>query len=58
MGFYQGDGMSSSKMLAAVVPSLNGKWEDKEVSTPQHGTNQVHWATFNRKLLKLILVCI
>src|SRR5215467_14185914 len=33
--------MSSSKMLAAVVPSVNGKWEVKEVSTPQPGTNQV-----------------
>jgi alcohol dehydrogenase len=28
-------------MLAAVVPSVNGKWEVKEVSTPQVGTNQV-----------------
>jgi alcohol dehydrogenase len=28
-------------MLAAVVPSVNGKWEVKEVSTPQAGTNQV-----------------
>jgi dehydrogenase len=28
-------------MLAAVVPSVNGKWEVKEVSTPQPGTNQV-----------------
>jgi alcohol dehydrogenase len=28
-------------MLAAVVPSINGKWEVKEVSTPQAGTNQV-----------------
>jgi alcohol dehydrogenase len=28
-------------MLAAVVPSVNGKWETKEVSTPQPGTNQV-----------------
>jgi D-arabinose 1-dehydrogenase-like Zn-dependent alcohol dehydrogenase len=28
-------------MLAAVVPSINGKWEVKEVSTPQVGTNQV-----------------
>ena len=33
--------MSSSKMLAAVVPSVNGKWEVKEVSTPQPGANQV-----------------
>jgi alcohol dehydrogenase len=33
--------MSSSKMLAAVVPSVNGKWEVKEVSTPKPGTNQV-----------------
>jgi len=58
MGFYQGDGMSSWEMLAAVVPSINGKWEVKEVSTPPPGTNQVHWATVNRKLLKLILACI
>ena len=28
-------------MLAAVVPSINGKWEVKEVSTPQTGVNQV-----------------
>jgi D-arabinose 1-dehydrogenase-like Zn-dependent alcohol dehydrogenase len=28
-------------MLAAIVPSVNGKWEVKEVSTPQAGTNQV-----------------
>jgi alcohol dehydrogenase len=28
-------------MLAAVVPSVNGKWEVKEVLTPQPGTNQV-----------------
>src|ERR671933_785210 len=28
-------------MLAAVVPSLNGKWEVKEVSTPKPGANQV-----------------
>ena len=28
-------------MLAAVVPSVNGKWEVKEVSTPQPGVNQV-----------------
>jgi alcohol dehydrogenase len=28
-------------MFAAVVPSINGKWEVKEVSTPQVGTNQV-----------------
>jgi alcohol dehydrogenase len=28
-------------MLAAVIPSVNGKWETKEVSTPQPGTNQV-----------------
>jgi hypothetical protein len=28
-------------MLAAVVPSVNGKWEVKEVPTPQAGTNQV-----------------
>ena len=28
-------------MLAAVVPSLIGKWEIKEVSTPQRGPNQV-----------------
>jgi alcohol dehydrogenase len=28
-------------MLAVVVPSVNGKWEVKEVSTPQPGTNQV-----------------
>ncbi|MFL6329191.1 MAG: alcohol dehydrogenase catalytic domain-containing protein [Nitrososphaeraceae archaeon] len=33
--------MSSSKMLAAIVPSMNGTWEVKEVSTPQPGTNQV-----------------
>jgi hypothetical protein len=26
-------------MLAVVVPSINGKWEVKEVSTPQVGTN-------------------
>jgi alcohol dehydrogenase len=28
-------------MLAAVVPSVNGRWEVKEVPTPQPGTNQV-----------------
>ena len=28
-------------MLAAVVPSVNGKWEVKEVSTPQPRANQV-----------------
>jgi len=28
-------------MLAAVVPSINGKWEVKEVPSPQPGTNQV-----------------
>jgi alcohol dehydrogenase len=28
-------------MLAAVVPSVNGKWEVKEVTTPQPRTNQV-----------------
>jgi D-arabinose 1-dehydrogenase-like Zn-dependent alcohol dehydrogenase len=32
---------SSTKMLAAVIPSVNGKWEIKEVSTPQPGANQV-----------------
>ena len=31
----------SSKMLAAVVPSVNAKWEVKEVTTPQPGVNQV-----------------
>ncbi|HYY49659.1 MAG TPA: alcohol dehydrogenase catalytic domain-containing protein [Nitrososphaeraceae archaeon] len=33
--------MSSSEMLAAVVPSVNAKWEIKQVSTPQPGANQV-----------------
>ena len=28
-------------MLAAVVPSVNAKWEIKQVSTPQPGANQV-----------------
>src|SRR5919199_4293898 len=28
-------------MLAAVVPSVNGKWEIKEVPTPRPGVNQV-----------------
>jgi alcohol dehydrogenase len=28
-------------MLAAVVPSVNGKWEVKEVSIPKPGANQV-----------------
>ena len=28
-------------MLAAVVPSVNGKWEVKEVTTPRPGVNQV-----------------
>jgi len=28
-------------MLAAVVPSVNGKWEVKEVFTTQPGPNQV-----------------
>jgi alcohol dehydrogenase len=28
-------------MLAAVIPSVNGKWEVREVSTPQLGDNQV-----------------
>ncbi|MBV9175921.1 MAG: alcohol dehydrogenase catalytic domain-containing protein [Nitrososphaeraceae archaeon] len=31
----------SSKMLAAVVPSVNGKWEVKETPTPRPGTNEV-----------------
>jgi D-arabinose 1-dehydrogenase-like Zn-dependent alcohol dehydrogenase len=31
----------SSKMLAAVVPSVNGKWEVKEMPTPRPGTNEV-----------------
>jgi alcohol dehydrogenase len=33
--------LSSSEMLAAVVPSVNAKWEVKEVSTPKPGANQV-----------------
>jgi alcohol dehydrogenase len=33
--------LSSSEMLAAVVPSVNAKWEIKEVSTPQPRANQV-----------------
>ena len=33
--------LSSSEMLAAVVPSVNAKWEIKEVSTPKPGANQV-----------------
>ncbi|MFL6502234.1 MAG: alcohol dehydrogenase catalytic domain-containing protein [Nitrososphaera sp.] len=33
--------VKSSKMLAAVVPSVNAKWEVKEVSTPKPGVNQV-----------------
>ncbi|MFL6346387.1 MAG: alcohol dehydrogenase catalytic domain-containing protein [Nitrososphaeraceae archaeon] len=33
--------MKSSKMLAAVVPSVNAKWEVKEVSTPKPRANQV-----------------
>jgi len=33
--------LSSSEMLAAVVPSVNEKWEVKEVSTPKPGLNQV-----------------
>ena len=32
---------SSSKMLAAVVPSVNAKWKVKEVSTPNPRGNQV-----------------
>jgi alcohol dehydrogenase/propanol-preferring alcohol dehydrogenase len=28
-------------MLAAVVPSVNGKWEVREVSTPKPGADQV-----------------
>jgi alcohol dehydrogenase len=28
-------------MLAAVVPSVNGKWEVKEIPTPRPGTNEV-----------------
>ena len=28
-------------MLSSVVSSVNGKWEVKEVPTPQVGTNQV-----------------
>ncbi len=31
----------SSRMLAAVVPSVNGKWEVKEVPKSQPDTNQV-----------------
>ncbi|MGC2597556.1 MAG: alcohol dehydrogenase catalytic domain-containing protein [Nitrososphaeraceae archaeon] len=33
--------MSSSEMFAAVVPSVNGKWEVRAVSTPKPGANQV-----------------
>jgi alcohol dehydrogenase len=33
--------VKSSKMLAAVVPSVNAKWEVKEVSTPKPRANQV-----------------
>ncbi|MFZ0265438.1 MAG: hypothetical protein WAL42_10165 [Nitrososphaeraceae archaeon] len=28
-------------MLSSVIPSVNAKWEVKEVPTPQAGTNQV-----------------
>ena len=31
----------SSKMLAAVIPSINAKWEVRKVTTPQPGANQV-----------------
>ncbi len=31
----------SSKMLAAVIPSVNAKWEVKEVRIPHPGVNQV-----------------
>jgi alcohol dehydrogenase len=33
--------LSSSEMFAAVVPSVNEKWEVKEVSAPKPGPNQV-----------------
>ncbi len=33
--------MSSSEMLAAVVPSVNAKWEVREVSIPKPEANQV-----------------
>ncbi|MFL6366934.1 MAG: alcohol dehydrogenase catalytic domain-containing protein [Nitrososphaeraceae archaeon] len=33
--------VKSSKVLAAVVPSVNAKWEVKEVSTPKPRANQV-----------------
>jgi hypothetical protein len=29
------------QMLSSVIPSVNAKWEVKEVPTPQAGTNQV-----------------
>lgn len=32
---------SSSKMLTAVVPSMNTKWEVREVSIPKPEANQV-----------------
>jgi alcohol dehydrogenase len=32
---------SEEQMLSSVVPSVNSKWEVKEVPTPQPGTNQV-----------------
>ena len=32
---------SEEQMLSSVVSSINGKWEVREVSTPQAGTNQV-----------------
>ena len=30
---------SEEQMLSSVVSSVNGKWEVKEVPTPQAGTN-------------------
>jgi alcohol dehydrogenase len=28
-------------MLSSVIPSVNAKWEIKEIPTPQPGVNQV-----------------
>jgi len=37
----RGNNSEEQIMLSSVVSSVNGKWEVKEVPTPQAGTNQV-----------------
>ena len=37
----RGNNSEEQIMLSSVIPSVNAKWEVKEVPTPQAGTNQV-----------------